>query len=196
MMYIMPGKRRDAQENRARLLAAGREVFAQHGLDATLNDVAHAAGVGVGTAYRNFANKSELLAAIFETQVDELEAILLSALAEEDLWDGVRFYLKRAVALQYADKAAAQIFAGKRLGNDIFDWSRDRIAPLVNQVGARAGVAGTDLIFLQVGVLAIAERVGDLYPRYLEMAIRGLQAGELPGRALTTDETHRIMRGA
>ena len=49
--------RKDAAANRERLLAAGRDLFARHGLGITLNDVAHHAGVGVGTAYRRFANK-------------------------------------------------------------------------------------------------------------------------------------------
>lgn len=52
--------RRDAERNRQRLLAAGREVFARRGLDATLDDVAVAAGLGTGTAYRHFGNKQEL----------------------------------------------------------------------------------------------------------------------------------------
>ena len=45
------GLRKDAQENRERLLAAASELFAERGLGVTLNDIAHHAGVGVGTAY-------------------------------------------------------------------------------------------------------------------------------------------------
>ena len=52
-----PKLRKDAARNRERLLVAGRQLFAQHGLDVSLNDVAHHAGVGVGTAYRRFSNK-------------------------------------------------------------------------------------------------------------------------------------------
>jgi AcrR family transcriptional regulator len=54
-------RRKDAQRNRRRLLAAAREVFRDRGVAATLNDVAHHAGLGVGTAYRHFANKEELI---------------------------------------------------------------------------------------------------------------------------------------
>ncbi|WP_115728505.1 TetR/AcrR family transcriptional regulator [Actinomyces culturomici] len=187
--------RRDAEANRKKLLRAGRRVFAKHGLDATLNDVAKAAGVGVGTAYRNFANKEELVEAIFAAQVDELEAIANMALAESDPWDCAREYLERSLALQYADKSLAQMYAGRFVSKSALDMSKDRITPLVNRIGDRVGVAGTDLIFLQVGILAIADLVGDLYPRYLEIALKGLRAGgDLPGTALTTEETHAIMR--
>ena len=67
--------RKDAAHNRELLLKAGRDLFAQRGLRVTLNDVAHHAGVGVGTAYRRFPNKEALLEAIVERQVDELEEI-------------------------------------------------------------------------------------------------------------------------
>ena len=64
--------RKDAAANRERLLTAGRELFARRGLGVTLNDVAHHAGVGVGTAYRRFSNKEELIDAILERQNEEI----------------------------------------------------------------------------------------------------------------------------
>lgn len=188
--------RKDAAANRERLLQAGREVFGQQGLDATLNDVAHAAGIGVGTAYRNFANKQELVEAIFAAQVDELEAILGDALATEDPWEGVRDYLTRAIALQHQHKAMAQMFAGRYVSDAALDLSKDRVAPLVNRVGERVGVPGTDLILTQVGVLAIADVVGDRWPRYLDLAIDGLRDGQASSTpALTTEQLHQVMRG-
>src|SRR5690349_14672068 len=107
--------RRDAQDNRQRLLEAAREVFAERGLDATLHDVARQAGVGIGTAYRRFANKQELINAVIGQQVDDIEAILRSALADPDPWRGVVDYMERAVAIQVHDRAFGQIMAGRRL---------------------------------------------------------------------------------
>ena len=66
--------RRDAVQNRERLLAAARELFAEQGFEVTLDDIARHAGVGVGTAYRRFANKGELLDALFAEQTVELAA--------------------------------------------------------------------------------------------------------------------------
>ena len=67
-------------------------MFAERGLDASLDDIAHAAGVGVGTAYRHFANKYELAGAIMREGVDEMVAIAEECAAADDPWDGlVRF---------------------------------------------------------------------------------------------------------
>jgi len=60
-----PRLRKDAELNRRRIIAAAREVFQKRGTAATLNDVAHHAGVGVGTVYRRFPNKEVLVDALF-----------------------------------------------------------------------------------------------------------------------------------
>lgn len=210
--------RRDAAANRERLLEAGRELFAQRGLGVTLNDVAHHAGVGVGTAYRRFANKEELIDAILERQNDEVERILHAALAEQDPWKGLVLYLEQSLALQAKDRGMAQIFSGRHARAAKYDESRDRLAPLVNEVAKRAveagalraDVTGTDLIFLQIAFNAVAAVAQDgpqiaarddtkeLYRRYLAIALDGLRSdgpnSELPIPALTTTQTHTLLR--
>jgi AcrR family transcriptional regulator len=76
----------DAAENRERLLAAASELFAERGLDVTLNDIAHHAGlgVGVGTAYRRFPNKEEVIDALFEQRLQQVEDAAKRALAQPD----------------------------------------------------------------------------------------------------------------
>ena len=69
--------RRDAARNRQRVLKAASEVFTERGLDVSLDEVARHAGVGVGTVYRRFRTKEELVEALF---VDRIEAV--AALAE------------------------------------------------------------------------------------------------------------------
>jgi AcrR family transcriptional regulator len=210
--------RKDAARNRDLLIAAGRDLFARRGLAATLNDVAHHAGVGVGTAYRRFANKEELIEAIWQQQVDELEAILREALATPDPWEGLVLYLEKSLGAQAKDRGLAQMLAG-RTWPDHFDQQRDRLAPLVNQVAARAreagalrrDVTGTDLIFLQIALTDISGTVQDgtvpegrpdadqLYRRYLRIVLDGLRLSasgpsELPVPALSTDETHTLLQ--
>ncbi|MGO1198389.1 MAG: TetR/AcrR family transcriptional regulator [Dermabacteraceae bacterium] len=211
--------RRDAARNRERLLAAGRELFARRGFEVTLNDVAHHAGVGVGTAYRRFANKEELIEAISVQQTDELEAILREALEMPDAWEGLVHYLERALAVQAADRGMAQILSGRHLPSVQHDEGRDRLAPLVNQVAQRAreagalreDVTGTDLILLQVALTAVAgvtldgpevagrPDVPQLHRRYLGIALDGLRAdarppAELPIPPLETAELHTLLR--
>ena len=62
------GLRRDAARNRERVLKAARELFVIQGLEATLNDVAKHANVGVGTVYRRFPTKEDLVEAIRSDQ--------------------------------------------------------------------------------------------------------------------------------
>lgn len=210
--------RKDAARNRELLIAAGRELFAQRGLAATLNDVAQHAGVGVGTAYRRFANKEELIEAIWQRQVDELETILQEALAAPDPWDGLVLYLERSLAAQAEDRGMTQMLSG-RTWPEHYDQQRDRLAPLVNQVADRAreagvlreDVTGTDLVFLQIALTTISGTVQDgmvpdgrddadqLYRRYLWIVLDGLRASapgpsELPVAALTTLQTHTLLQ--
>jgi AcrR family transcriptional regulator len=68
--------RADAQRNRERLLAVAREVFAEKGVEAPLEEIARRAGVGIGTLYRHFPTRLDLVGAIY---IDEVEALIRSA---------------------------------------------------------------------------------------------------------------------
>src|SRR5271170_6564623 len=65
-------KRADARRNQARLIAAAREVFAEAGVGAAMEAIAREAGVGVGTLYRNFPQRIDLVEAVYSTDVEEL----------------------------------------------------------------------------------------------------------------------------
>src|ERR1700712_1006023 len=93
--------RKDAERNRERLLAAARELFATRGLEVTLNDIAHQAGVGVGTAYRRFANKEEVIDALFEEGLRDVADVANEALAMPDAWTGLVLFLERSLYMQF-----------------------------------------------------------------------------------------------
>lgn len=65
--------RADAARNRAKLLTAAAEAFAQQGVEVSLEDIAAAAGVGIGTLYRNFPTREDLVLAVYADQVSALE---------------------------------------------------------------------------------------------------------------------------
>ncbi|MCH6470754.1 TetR/AcrR family transcriptional regulator [Sinomonas terrae] len=208
--------RKDAARNRERLIAAGRDLFAHGGLDVTLNDVARHAGVGIGTAYRRFTNKEELIDAIWEQQVDEMESILRDALGTPDPWEGLVLYLERSLDAQARDRGLAEILAG-RVWPSHYDRQRDRLAPLVDEIADRAreagvlreDVVGTDLILLQIAITAVSTTVNSnalpkrsndvarLYSRYLAIVLDGLRASTrqstLPVGPLTVEETHALL---
>ncbi len=202
--------RRDAVQNRERLLAAARELFAEQGFEVTLDDIARHAGVGVGTAYRRFANKGELLDALFAEQTVEVAAAADAGLADPDPWHGLVSYLERSLALQLRDKGLAQIVSGDRISVEQHDWNREVMAPKNRALIARAreagvlrdDVTGTDLTFIQVGLNAIMTRSRhahpNLYRRYLHLMLDGLRSEPgnptpLPVAALTSDQTHAVM---
>src|SRR3954453_2960532 len=76
----------DAARNRERVLAAAEEVFATRGLEVTLDDIAAHAGLGVGTVYRRFANRDELIEALFQERLTRVAALASGALEEPDSW--------------------------------------------------------------------------------------------------------------
>lgn len=198
-------QRKDVVRNRARLLAAAREVFAERGLDATLDEVARHAGVGTGTAYRHFANKRELAAALFEDLGDRILADATAALAVADPWDGVVAFFETWAARQAADRGLRQMLTER---GDVAPVSRvrDRLVETVARVleraqraGAlRADVAATDIgpIFAMLNVAydMAAATTPDLWRRYLGLVLDGLRATDrppLPGAALCLDDLER-----
>src|SRR3954447_7991578 len=97
--------RADAERNRERILDAARAAFAEDGLDVGLHEIAKRAGVGVGTVYRRFPEKDELVRALFEDRVEEVVSIAEHALSFEDGWTGLEHFLHRSCELQVADRA-------------------------------------------------------------------------------------------
>ena len=87
-----------AAENRAAIIAAAREVFAEGGYDVPLNSVARAAGVGQGSLYRHFPHRTDLALAVFDENVLEIEA--LAARPESTLGDVLNMVTDQAIASQ------------------------------------------------------------------------------------------------
>ena len=91
--------RRDAELNLARILSAARDVFAEHGYEASMEQIAARAGLGVGTLYRRFPNKGELVAAVIAAASRRTEQIARSVLADAPAAEGVFTFLRRCVAV-------------------------------------------------------------------------------------------------
>jgi AcrR family transcriptional regulator len=188
--------RKDAARNRAALLAAARQVFAERGLEASLDDVARHAGLGVGTAYRHFANKHELAQAIFAEAIDDIIALADLALTLDDPWDGIVGFLEGAAEAQTADRGLREQLMGAHDADQI-DQVHERISgPLRELVerakksGAlRADVEATDIGIVVMMLCTVADVTGDdapgLWRRYLPMLLAGLRADSgLPAPAV------------
>src|SRR5882757_1120917 len=164
-----PPLRRDAELNRRRLLAAAREVFRDRGLTATLDDVARHAGLGVGTAYRHFANKDELVDAVFEDMIDQVEASAREAAADPDPWHGLASSLEKVCELQADDRGLREVMLGTGKAAQRQTLVDRRVKPLVDPLIARAKEQGTlradaeplDLPMIQLMVAAVTDRTGE-----------------------------------
>jgi AcrR family transcriptional regulator len=180
--------RKDAERNRQRILEAARDLFAEQGLGVTLNDIAHHAGVGVGTVYRRFPDKSVLIDGLFEERLAEMVAMMQAALADSDPWTGVTRFLEGALALQARDRGLKDLILGSPDGLERVARFRAQLMPLGAQLVQRAidsgqlrpDVAVQDMALIQFmlgSVIDVAHDIApDLWRRYLDIVIRGLRA--------------------
>lgn len=201
--------RRDAERNRRRILEAARVVFAERGLGGSHDDIAHEAGVGVGTVYRRFPDKEQLIDALFEERVEEIADLARDAGAEPDPWTGLVTFLVRSQELQSEDRGLREIVLGGARGADRALAARSRISPLVEALVQRAHEAGFlrsdvevgDLPLIHLAIGAIAECGREVSPevwrRMMGIVVDGLRAQsartDLEAPALDQREVDAVM---
>jgi AcrR family transcriptional regulator len=185
--------RRDAQLNRQRIIEAAREIFAMRGLSATLDDVAHHAGVGIGTVYRRFPTKESLVEAALEDRLAKLAEALEAALHAPTGWDGLTGFLRVVADLHAADRGLRDVALGGGFGLRHHERIGERMAPLVRQLIERAREEGSlrpdvtaeDLPPLLIMVTELAHHSHtvrpDAYVRYLQLLIDGLRSSPAHG---------------
>lgn len=205
------GLRKDAERNRQRVLTAARELFATRGMEATLNDVAHHAGVGVGTVYRRFATKEKLIDAIFEEGIAEVVCLAESALQQDNSWDGFVWFMERQCELTATDRGLREMVYSKAYGGDRVECARKDLVPLVSKLVERArndGYLRADIEHTDtpiIGLLAgtVSEWAGhvdpELWRRYVALLLEGMRhrpdQKSLAVAALDDDRMQAAMRG-
>jgi AcrR family transcriptional regulator len=103
--------RSDAAANRDRLIAAARTAFAEEGPDVKVEEIARRAGVGVGTLYRRFPGKEELVCAILAERVSDLLRILAAGPADADPLVALGEFLEAVVRIQAEDRGVLRLMA-------------------------------------------------------------------------------------
>jgi len=203
--------RRDAERNRQRILHAAAEVFTQRGLDATLDDVARQAGVGIGTVYRRFPDKETLVAELFQDRIDAMVAVAEDACMAPDPWLALVSFLEYDAATLAGDLGLRQLMMFATYGRDRVAYAREQMRPVVARLVERAQAAGTlrpdfsatDVPLIAFLLASVAEYAGpvqpDIWRRYLALIVDGMRASrdgvsELPVAALTPEEIERSMR--
>ena len=203
--------RKDAERNRRRVLDSARVLFAERGLEATLNDVAHHANVGVGTVYRRFATKEELLEAIFEESIEQVAGIAELASRQEDSWDGLVYFVEQSCELTATDRGLREMLYSKAYGGYRVERARVRLDPLVCALVQRARrdgylrseVTPSDMPIVSLLAGAVVEWAGHVEPqlwrRYVALLLEGMRAhpGQRPVAvdALDDEQMDDAMRG-
>lgn len=134
--------RRDAQEHRDRLLAAAQREFAAHGVDASLEKIARDAGVAIGTLYRHFPTRMDLLLAAFRPRVQEFFDGAEKALAMNDPWEGFVYYLENLFAIQVGDRGFNDFLSRRFTDNAETERIHDEMCQQIEDVLTRAQEAG------------------------------------------------------
>ncbi|MGW6009997.1 TetR/AcrR family transcriptional regulator [Streptomyces sp. NPDC055210] len=182
------GMRADARRNHDRLITEARTTFAQHGADASLEDVAKRAGVGIGTLYRHFPNRHALLNAVFAEAVSDLLTRSRELLDAPNPCTALVEWLRAVIthASEYRGLSRALMSASHDDASALAQCSgpmREAGSALLtraqNAGSVRTGVAIGDLLQLTNAIaLAAEETPGDpeLADRMLALTLRGLKA--------------------
>jgi AcrR family transcriptional regulator len=194
--------RADARRNREAVIGAAKKLFADQGLDAQMPDIAKAAKVGVGTVYRHFPTKDDLIEALVAARFARIRERGDQALAdaEEDPWGAFCDFMRFSVELQANDCALSQVMASRpelmglhAQSSGTYAVSEELVARAQRSGELRkdAVVEDVPMIICGLGHVTQAAQAGQTAPgmsweRFLAIVLEGLRAPgsqKLPPRA-------------
>jgi AcrR family transcriptional regulator len=197
--------RRDAAQNRRRVLDAAGEVFAAHGLEAGVEEIARVAGVGMGTLYRRFPTKDALIAALVHDVLDAMRELAEVAAARSD-GTGLEFFLESASAYQAQHSGCLPRLWSHDVDGDAVTGVRAAIAGLLADAKAhdrvRRDVTPTDLTMIMWSIRGVIETTSAVAPqawrRHLDLLIAGMRptSATLQRPPLTRTQVDRIITSA
>lgn len=179
--------RADAERNRRRILDAARTVFAREGLGAGVDAIAREAGVGVGTLYRRFPTKQELLVAVIEDGVTRLACEVEELHAVEDAEQAFTDAMHRFAQTIARDRGFFEVIYGSPEFVPVAQDAKERLMDALDVLLCRAQEAGairTDVVVLDVPALCMVaarlpswrlDRQPELWTRYLTLLTDGLR---------------------
>ena len=134
--------RRDARESREKLIAAAQAEFAAHGVDASLEKIARDAGVAIGTLYRHFPARLDLLMAALRPRLQEFVDGADQAVTMDDPWEAFVTYLENLFAVQAGDRGFNDFLSRRFPGNAETERIHDVMCQQIEDVLALAQEAG------------------------------------------------------
>lgn len=206
--------RADARRNQERLLAAARGLIAERGPQVPLDEVARAAGVGIGTLYRRFPDRDALLRAVVLDALEQARLVAEEASGLDDPFEALATYLRGALELRVS-AVMPQVLDVLDLDDPELAKARDASAvERLVDAAREAGAIPSDVTFSDVAMMLVRisrplpgplpqQVKDDLARRHLELFIRGLRApadgeldGELDGPAMSFAELRERVAAA
>src|SRR5436853_2843397 len=186
--------RADARRNREAVIAAAKKLLADRGLDAQMPDVAKVAKVGVGTVYRHFPTKDDLIAALVAERFERLAEKAREGLEAADSWQGVCDFIRFSAQIQADDRGLCEVMGSRP---EVMDAAAHEVGlpALCEQLVKRAQRSGElrrdlawqDIPMISCGLGRITQATmgpaTGRWPRLVEIVIDGLRApgsGRLP----------------
>ena len=168
-----PRLRADATRNRDAILAAAREIFAERGIEASLEEIAARARVGIATLYRRFPSRQHLVAAALVEKVAKYAEAAQTALAIPDPWVGFCSYVRTICELQAGDRGLADLLSMTLPADERVERLRraahDHVATLIERAKAagklRDDFVSEDLLILLIANAALVHVTRDEAPR-------------------------------
>ena len=179
--------RADARRNREAVIGAAKELFADLGLDAQMPDVARRAKVGVGTVYRHFPTKDDLIAALVAERFERLAQKAAEGLDADDAWEGIADFIRFAAQIQADDLGLCEVMGSRA---DVMDAAAravalpelcERLVERAQRTGQlRGDLSWQDIPMIACGLGTITQAtVGPAagrWPRLVEIVLDGLRA--------------------
>jgi AcrR family transcriptional regulator len=194
--------RRDAEQNRQRLLDAAADVFAEHGLEASVEEIARTAGVGMGTLYRRFPTKDALISALVHDVLTTMLKIAQEGTERPD-GTGLEYFLEGASAYQAAHRGCLPRLWNDGIEHDLVQEIRRLIDAMLTQAKRhgriRGDITNTDVTIALWAIRGIIETTQGLAPeawqRHLDIYIAGLRpaADPLPDRELSREKLDELI---
>lgn len=181
------GQRADTVRNRRLLLQAATAAFAEHGMEASMGEIAQRAGLAKGTVFRHFASKDDLLAAIMLQMLDRLIGAAERLLEADDAAAALGEFMAAGIEELAADRAFCEVIGRPSLQHSgvrtaighLCDAAEALTARAREQGTVRSDITGTDIVLLLGGIHQTAAPLLAEQPqawrRYLELVLDGLR---------------------
>lgn len=198
-------QRADARRNRTAVLDAARKLFFEEGMDAGMDQIARKAGVGVGTVYRHFPHKSDLVIALVHEHFARLAEAAADALEDEDAWGAFCEFMRWSVETASKERAIGEFLGSSpELGEieveqtGLAERTEKLIRKAQRQGKMRKDVVVEDVPTLVCSIASVASThsgsiASENWGRLVEITLDGMRA--CPGTSKLPAPNRRLGEG-